>query len=259
MAKSSGFQQSVVMFILISIAFLFSWSMRKNLMAVTMYIASYLSFTLYSVSPFRLKKRGVLGLFADASGSQMFPTLFTAVYMSVQFQYKLAATDLIMIGIWSLCLGLRGILWHQFHDLENDRRSGLHTVVQQMNSTKTKIVGRSILFLEVSALLVFLFRLGNNYFLYTLIIYLAYMYYRRMKTNLEVIIIKYTTHHFDIIMNVFYQVFLPISILIAMMINHSEFAILLILHILFFPQGVYRVFKNVEGLFHFSKWFKALF
>jgi 4-hydroxybenzoate polyprenyltransferase len=246
MAKLNTFQRSVVMFALICVAFLFSWFMRNNLLAVTMYIASYVSFTLYSVPPFRFKKRGILGLFADASGSQMFPTLFTAAYMSVQFHYKLSITDLSLIAIWSLCFGLRGILWHQFHDLENDRRSGLRTIVQQMSSTMTKIVGRSILFLEVSALLVFLFRLGNIYFFYALIIYLAYMLYRRMKTNLEVIIVKYTTNHFDIVMNVFYQVFLPVSILIAATINNPNFAILLALHILFFHQGVLQIFKNLR-------------
>lgn len=259
MAKLNRFQRGMLLLALISVACLFSWFMRNNLMAVVMYIASYLAFTLYSVPPFRLKKRGILGLFADASGSQMFPTLFIAAFMSVQFQYELSVTDLTMIAIWSLCFGLRGILWHQFHDLENDRRSGLHTIVQQMNGTMTKIVGRSILFFEVSALLVFLVRLGNNYFLYTLIIYLAYIGYRHMKTNLEVIIIKYNTNHFEIVMNVFYQVFLPVSILIAMTINHLEFAILLVIHLVFFPYGVYLVVKNVVGLFHSSKWFNALF
>lgn len=251
MAKLNWFQQSFILFVLIFVAFIFSWYMRNNLLATIFYIASYLSFTLYSVPPFRLKKRGILGLFADASGSQLFPTLFTAVFMAVHFQYKLSITDLIMIAIWSLCFGLRGILWHQFHDLENDKRSGLHTVVQQMNGTMTKIVGRSILFLEVSALLIFLFRLGNNYFIYILVIYFAYMFYMRMKNNLEVIIIKHITNHFDIIMNTFYQVFLPISILIAATINNLDFIILLVIHLVFFPQGVYRVLKI------FTVWSKA--
>lgn len=64
--------------------------------------------------------------------------------------------------------------------------------------------------------------------------------------NLEVIIIKYTTSNYEIVMNVFYQVFLPVSILIAMMIKNSEFAILLAIHILFFPQGIYQVIKNMK-------------
>jgi len=49
----------------------------------TLYLASWSVFTLYSLPPVRLKKRGVSGCWADASGAHLFPTLL-AVALCIQ-------------------------------------------------------------------------------------------------------------------------------------------------------------------------------
>lgn len=244
MAKYSKAKQFFFLSIPICLALLFCWFLQKNIYALTFYLLSYLSFTLYSLPPFRLKKRGILGLIADASGSQMLPSLFAATLMAHHSNYQLSTIQILFIAIWSLCFGLRGILWHQFHDLENDIRSGLLTIVQRMGETSTKITGGIIITVELTSFLWLLHTIGNHYLYITLILYILYMLYRRKKTNLQIIIIKYTRPNFDIIMNAFYQVFLPISILILISINRPEFLVLTVLHLLLFLSGFYRVIKN---------------
>lgn len=245
MAKYSRIKQFLFLSIPIFLALLFCWFLRKNIFALTFYLLSYVSFTLYSLPPFRLKQRGVLGLIADASGSQMLPSLFAVACMSYFSNYQLSINEILTLAVWSLCFGLRGILWHQFHDLENDVRSGLCTIVQRMEKTSTMVTGVIIITIELTAFLWLFHTIGNYYLYITLVIYLIYMLYRRRKTNLQIIIMKYTRPNFDIIMNVYYQVFLPISILVLISINRTEFLGLMVLHLFLFPSGFSRVIKNI--------------
>lgn len=245
MAKHSLIKQFFILSIPICLALLFCWFLRENNFALTFYLLSYVSFTLYSVSPFRLKKRGVLGLFADASGSQMLPTLFAVAFVSHYSHHQLSTVEIFAIAAWSLSFGLRGILWHQFHDLENDVRSGLFTIVQRMGRRTTMATGIIIISIELTAFLWLMRTIGNDYLYISLLLYIIYMLYRIKKTDLEVIIIKYTNPNFDIAMNVFYQVFLPISILILISFERPEFLAFTALHLLLFPTGFYRVIKNV--------------
>lgn len=245
MAKYSKTKQLLILSIPIVVALVFCWFLRDNTFALAFYLLSYLSFTLYSLPPFRLKKRGVLGLIADASGSQMLPTLFAVAFTSYHSQHQLSIIEIVAVAIWSLCFGLRGIFWHQFHDLENDVRSGLFTIVQRMGRNSIRITGGILITVEIAAFLWLMHTLGNPYLYITLLLYLIYMLYRRRKTNLEIIIMKYTRPNFDIFMNVCYQVFLPISILILISIQRPEFLVLMALHLLLFSSGFFRVYKNL--------------
>lgn len=245
MSKQSRFKQFFFLSIPMCLAFLFFWLLRKNSLAFTFYLLSYISFTLYSLPPFRLKKRGILGLIADASGSQMLPSLFAVSFISYYSHYQLSIIEILVIAVWSMSFGLRGILWHQFHDLENDVRSGLYTIVQRMSKTSTRVTGTIIITIELAAFLLLMHTIGNNYLYISLLLYITYILYRIKETNLQVIIVKYTKPNFEIVMNVFYQVFLPISILILISIDRSEFLVLTILHLLLFPSGFYKVIKNL--------------
>lgn len=245
MAKHSRVKQFFILSIPICLALSFCWFLRENNFALAFYVLSYVSFTLYSVPPFRLKKRGVLGLFADASGSQMLPTLFAVTFVSHYSHHQLSTIEILAIAAWSLSFGLRGILWHQFHDLDNDVRSGLYTIVQRMGRRTTIATGLLIITIELIAFLWLMYAIGNQYLYIALLLYIIYMLYRIKKSDLEIIIIKYTSPNFDIVMNVFYQVFLPIATLILISTNRPEFLGLTALHLLLFPTGFYRVIKNI--------------
>lgn len=62
--------------------------------AVLLYLANWVVFTLYSIPPVQLKTRGIWGVLADTCGGQLLPTLWTT--------FGVAA-----LGFGSLAPGLR--------------------------------------------------------------------------------------------------------------------------------------------------------
>lgn len=93
----------------------------------------FLAPSLYSIPPFRLKERGILGLLADALGAHVIPMLF-AVSVMVDRGAPVDGPDAALAWLfppailaWALCVGLKGILVHEYEDRANDLRSGLTT------------------------------------------------------------------------------------------------------------------------------------
>ena len=67
------------------LCFVVVWHTDRLLLSL--YLAVWLAFSLYSLPPFRWKTRGALGLIADAIGAHLFPALLAAV------QRTMAASD----------------------------------------------------------------------------------------------------------------------------------------------------------------------
>src|SRR4029077_12941145 len=91
------------------------------------YVGVWAAFSLYSIPPFRLKGRAALGLIADASGAHLFPVLVAALLALRARGDGLDPTWVAACGAWAFAFGLRGILWHQLFDIDNDRKAGVHT------------------------------------------------------------------------------------------------------------------------------------
>jgi len=226
----------------------FSFLLHNHSMALIFYLLCYVAFTLYSVPPFRFKIRGLLGIIADASGSQLFPTLFVAFYTAQQCHYTFNNSQSFALAIWSLCFGLRGILWHQFHDLQNDIKSGLNTWVQQLKKPEIKRLALTLITAEILAFLMLVesFELKGVYV--ALVVYLIYLLLHLKLNSPEVIILKYSRSNYTILLNEFYQVFLPLALLISISLIQTNGYYLLILHLCLFPFGYYRIFKTLHLL-----------
>jgi glycosyltransferase involved in cell wall biosynthesis/4-hydroxybenzoate polyprenyltransferase len=97
---------------------------------------NYLWPTVYSAPRIRLKERGMAGVFCDAAGSHLTPTLLVLVVLS--HQATDVPTNLMIFSaaalVWSGVLGIKGILNHQVADRENDRVSGTVTLATQAAS-----------------------------------------------------------------------------------------------------------------------------
>ena len=119
---------------------------RDDPLLLSLYLAPWAAFTLYSLPPFRLKKRGVLGLLADACGAHLFPTLFAASLVYRRNAGPVDAVWLASVAAWSLSFGLRGILWHQLSDLHNDEKIGLRTFARRHKITWLRRLGNFISF-----------------------------------------------------------------------------------------------------------------
>ena len=65
----------------------------------------WLAFVLYSVPPFRWKTRGLLGVFANAAGDSLFPTLVAVLSAFQAAQQPLKISWVAAAGTWRLPTG----------------------------------------------------------------------------------------------------------------------------------------------------------
>ncbi|MEZ4804750.1 MAG: UbiA family prenyltransferase [Bacteroidia bacterium] len=235
-----------VVFLLASIILilLVLWFLHQQTISMIFYLSAFMSFTFYSLPPFRLKNKGLYGVIADAAGSQLFPTLFVISVLSAILRIDVQLFDVILVGIWSFSFGVRGILWHQFHDMENDIKSGNNPWVQKLGHVEIKLIGYALICLE-SLSLFFLIIDSKLYMILIFVgLYLVYMYLRYKRSNLEIVLLKHSRNNFSIFLFEFYQVFLPISLLIVLIANSVQYLFLLVFHVLLFHSGIYNVVKN---------------
>ena len=100
---------------------------RDDALALLLYGGSWLSFTLYSCPPVRLKVRGLAGPLADAAGAHVFPQLLMVAAVTSGLGDPLDLGWVAIIAAWSGVHGTSSVLWHQLDDISGDARAGLST------------------------------------------------------------------------------------------------------------------------------------
>lgn len=106
----------------------------------------------YSVPPLRIKERRLLGVWADALAAHVYPAML-ALLAVTQWGLRPVTTVLAAcVVVWSTATGLRGILSHQLHTANQDRRAGLKTIVHDLGNERVeKFILAALLPLEVAA------------------------------------------------------------------------------------------------------------
>ncbi len=201
------------------------------------YILPWISFSLYSFKPFRLKHRGIWGLFADASGAHLFIGLLMVSSISY---FSIQAIDIIwlsFVGIWSLCFGLRGILWHQYVDRENDLKIDSKTFATSMAPEEFKKYEKALLGMELIAFSGMLLKISLWILIIFLILYFVLVILRyKVMGYKPVIVINPRNSPLQILMLDFYQVLFPLGILIHMAYTQNLGLVFLLLHLILFPR-----------------------
>jgi hypothetical protein len=214
--------------------------------ASLLYSTAYIAFTLYSLPPLRLKERGTAGIVSDALGSQVFPTLFIAVCMYQYTNQEIRILPFIFLGVWLLCFGLRGILWHQLADKENDKASGLLTVVQNMSEAQLVRLGIVIVTLETIAFTGYIM-FNHLYLIFPgLIFYFIYIWMQFKNDHIVQILIDPKAKQYRIFLFEYYQVFLPISVLIAYVFKNPINITGLLFHCFLFHSNILRICKDIK-------------
>lgn len=93
---------------------------------------------LYSVPVIRLKERGLAGLVTDACYAHVMPAIMLLVLVSDFIVLQMAFA--VNLAVLTFCIGMRDILIHQFHDLANDKRSGVKTFAVVNQQVVKKLV-----------------------------------------------------------------------------------------------------------------------
>ncbi len=214
-------------------AFTALWRDDPPLMAA--YLCAWIAFSLYCAPPFRLKTRGVLGVIADACGAHLFPTLVAAL-LALRAGEK--AVDPVWIGAvaaWAFGCGLRGILWHQLHDLENDRKAAVQTfVMRHSRQAAVRLADCVAMPLEAIGLAVLLWRMQSAWPVAFLLFYAAFATARQKLWSIAVVVAA-PRGRYAILGQEYYTLLFPLAILIASALRHPLDAAVLAAHLLMFP------------------------
>lgn len=246
MANLSPLLRGIIVSICLIAGIAFGYKIWPDHISLFFYIMAWIVFSLYSLPPVRLKKRGIWGVLCDASGAHLFPSLLIA--SNLIFYTHTAANLLwyLLVGVWSLCYGLRGILWHQFYDRENDIRSGTTTFASRINPADFKIPERLIFSLEIIAFTLILSHLINIWIILSICIYIVLVLIRRQAFNYRItLIISPAAAPYQLIMNDYYLVLFPLSLLFTAALSYTYGWIILCCHLLLFPKKTILIAKDL--------------
>jgi 4-hydroxybenzoate polyprenyltransferase len=233
--KSPGFRALALTLCILPGCFA-GWLLRNDPVTVGLYAATWIAYTLYSTPPIRLKVRGVWGVAMDASGAHILPTLWTSTLIAESTGHAIPWAFVASLGAWSLALGLRGILWHQLFDLENDRKSHVSTFATRYDARSIRRFAAWVLFpLEMLALACVLVQVNTPWAWIFLAIYLIGEWLTCHFLEIDLILVQ-TTARYRIAFAEYYQLWYPLTFLFAMAQQSWAAASLIVLQFLLFPH-----------------------
>lgn len=239
----------VLLFIFFSI---FPWFILPfNHFSLYLLFLEFFLFIVYALPPIRLKEREIIGVITDALYAQVIPCLLAIyTYFMIVSGVTLNKTILIPFTTWLLFSGCRNILNHQIEDYANDLNTKTKTfvVTNGIPITQNSIMYffapiEFILFFTVLLLLPpFNIILCTIYLLFA-ISYLIVFY---LKSNQTLFIDRKQLFQFinQKLLNEFYEIHLPILLLILFSIKNKDFIWILFLNILLFFPIFYRYAKG---------------
>ncbi len=239
--KSSAFVVTVLASCIIP-GIAVAFYLRREPLLVSLYLASWTAFTLYSLSPIRLKNRGGWGVLADASGAHLFPTLLA---IALVYRWSLKPFDAVWFvsaGVWSLSFGIRGIIWHQLNDLRYDEK-------RTHNIAWLQRLGNFIVFpTELAALVVMLWRTRCVIAVTLLGFYALLNFLRKRLWGSNFCIVAPRTQFHHILMHEYYEVFFPLAFILASSSRYAVDAIVIIVHALVFPKRARGTIIDIAGI-----------
>jgi 4-hydroxybenzoate polyprenyltransferase len=231
---------------------LIAYVWRHDAILLWLYLAAWISFSLYSIPPFRLKVRGVFGAIADTSGARLFPTMLLVVLTYRSAGRPINPIWFASVAVWVFCYGLRQTLFHQVVDIENDHDADVRTFAQRHGPIVVQRSVNWLLFpLEVAAFAGMLWLSASFVAWSALVLYALLEWWRTRLSGVAPVTIlspEGSTHldiHTRQVLFRFYELLLPLAFLIASCTEHPWDGIILLAHLLIFTRGPLR--REVEA------------
>jgi hypothetical protein len=248
MAGRSAAFKTISVLLTVSAGAIFFWLWRGEPLLLAFYGAAWISFTLYSVRPVRLKARGLAGVIADGCGAHVFPTLLAVTLAFVSAERPVDPVWLAAAAAWAVGYGLRGNLWHQLLDRESDLQSGVNTFAGRHPPHIAARLGTWIAFpLEVAGLVVLLLMLDSLLPVLALCFHVLLSCLRVGLWQIPPVIVD-PKPRFFIVLHEYYDVFLPVSLLIASSLAHPADGFVLAAHLLLFHRRTITISRNALEL-----------
>ena len=231
----------------IGLAFLLLWRDRPPLMLA--YLGAWISFSLYSLPPLRQKVRGVAGILADASGAHLFPSLVSLFLAAYAAGTRPDPIWIAAVAAWALAYGLRGIIWHQLADAAADRRAGVRTFAERLAPARAAAFAVRFVFpAELVALAAMLWRLETPLPSLFLLGYALLLLMRVHFTGERAVIVMPRSRSWAMVLQEYYELFLPVSILLASAWLHPLDLAILAAHLLLFHRRAFGTLRQLRAL-----------
>lgn len=248
MAALSKYLQWFILLVGVAAAILPWFFLNNSTLSWVLFVLQLLLLIIYSVPPVRLKKNMYFSLILDCLYSGLIfiaAILFSQNLSIASMKYpEILLTAAICI---LLCRGLRNILIHQIVDAENDSKAGLTTFVLKYGIARSLKMINAIIIVEIIGILWFVLLLSmviNTYIVFIIPLFVIYFLLKRYDVkNRNKDKIFYIQ-----ILNDFYEDFLPLCFLILLTLNHWQFGILLVFHVVLFQNKV--VLLLIEKIFY---------
>lgn len=215
---------------------------RHDPAALVIYGAAWVAFSLYSIPPFRLKARSWAGVLCDASGAHVFPHLLMALVVFREAHHPVKLWWMILVGAWSLGVGVRSAILHQLGDVEADRRAG----VRAFGAAHPKLahdIGLRVAFpLELLALAGLLGGAHNPFAIALLPVYVLIERHRQQVNGRAVSFVTPSPRR-RVAMQTYYAALYPLAFLIAASIRRPADLIVLAAHVAVFRQELISIVR----------------
>ena len=225
-----------------------AWWWRGNLPLLLSYLAAWTAFSLYSLPPARLKGRGLAGVLADAGGAHLFPSLIAVLLVFAQAGTAPDSAWLVVVGLWSGAYGLRGILWHQLTDRDADGAARVRTFAQRHSPERIASLARWLVFpVEAVALAALLVMLAHPLPVLALLGYTVATYLRVRWWAMTAVLVRPRPRYL-LVLHDYYDVLLPLALLVASAIAHPGDAAVIAAHLLLFRGRAGEVARDLRKL-----------
>lgn len=257
-SKGHRLSQKIILPILLVAGIVLVWYfLNGSKLILTLIISQLLLFFLYSTPYIRLKEKPLVGIFVDALYAHLIPGLVVLIcFLGVKYKPIIY----VLFTVWQLAVGVRNILAHHLVDFKNDRGSGTVTSTTLYGTDRIKKIMNFLVspfeFIAFISLLAFL----NSPLFWIIPIYILYVLY---VFNRELIFLRQNkstwsselqnSYNFigGVILNEFYEKWLPIIALGILCFMNPFFLILALIHSILFYKNIlvfkkdYMILKNI--------------
>lgn len=230
---------------------IFIWIWRDDAMLQVTYSLAWLAYALYSIAPIRLKGRGFYGVLCDAFGANVVPALLAVLIVARAAGVELAPYWLPAIAGWALSFGIRGIFWHQIGDFVADQKAGTRTFVARVGIDRCMSLARRVIFpIELVCLALLIVTSGwlaATFALVALALYVQFVRARLDRFEMQMGLVKPRPRGIMILQE-YYDVILPIALLLAASFLDFRSIAVLLLHVLLFPIRLRQLLSDAIKL-----------
>lgn len=242
----------VVLFGVLGYAF---YSLISQPLALVFYVLTLLVYSAYSFPPIRLKNRGIWGLWADACGANLFIALFAVAYL-FNDSNRAGWICYLEIGFITFIFGIRGIIWHQFHDKKNDEKAGVQTAAVMLKEAPVRRATSLLFILELIGVLVLLCQLNTMTLWIGTIYYGSLLAYRHYFLKQEMVIAISQQEDYHLIGSDWYEWVVPFCLLFGASLQDPDNLLLLMLFLFLFPRKGLQLTRETADVF--IRWYNYL-